>query len=315
MKSILLLGIIILLLAEARATSISANITICDTNLFCSITPENITLLSNTTNVTLAFNIMQGSFPISSISVYWDGGGFNSLPANTINASVTHSITGTESSSTTTTIDPTTSTSSTSSTSITTSPVGVVESSGGSVGASGTGGGSFKPTVLPYGYGVEILNLTDYDTQTVYLGNSTFTIQINFITPNSTGITINNQSHTLSLNATEGLPDGYGVEAISISYLLIIHTEVMNLLLWKQPSGTTISSSTSIASSSTAITTASSTSTIAYPQPTASSTPKALIIIVAIFLITATYCIFCYKKVHKLPFHKSEKGYARHLKE
>jgi len=125
---------------------------------------------------------------------------------------------------------------------------GVSQSGGGSVGGgvgggvSGGGGrGSSLPVVISYSSGVQngyqILNLTTDSSETLNMGNNgTIHVTLNYITPNSAGITANNQTFNLTANNTVALMglDGYTYYAklMNISYLPIQHT--VKLLIYGQ---------------------------------------------------------------------------------
>jgi len=106
-----------------------------------------------------------------------------------------------------------------------------------------SGGGSFLPTITLYANGnqtgYEITNFSQTKFVSVSIGDKTFTVVLNFITPTSVGVTINGQSFTLSPNTPIKLGDlnsfAYYTELTEISYVPILQTITMRV--YAQPTG------------------------------------------------------------------------------
>jgi hypothetical protein len=141
-------------------------------------------------------------------------------------------------------IQATTSTNtSTTTTVVTTVPPQIIQSSGegGSGGGGSTGtAGKHKPMVLQYingnETGYEILNFSEQDSVTVAY-NTTLTVDENFITPSSAGISINGKSISLSPNLRVKFMDtidyAYFADLTDISYQPTLH--LITVLVYRQP--------------------------------------------------------------------------------
>ncbi len=163
-------------------------------------------------------------------------------------------------------------------------------------GGGGGGGGAFKPTVVPYTNGNQtgftILNFSDYNTESLNVENVIFDIQVNYITPTSAGLTINGQSLVLTPNATVEIYNntgfGYYVELLNISYLAIMHEDVITLRINGQPvvlqaviptgtTGSTTAQQPTQATSTSTSTVSTTTTTISSTTSTSGSSSNALI--------------------------------------
>ena len=67
-------------------------------------------------------------------------------------------------------------------------------------------------------------NYTSPQQAILLIGNVSHSITLNFITPTSAGMTINDVVLTLGSGDTVTLPDGFVVRLESISYLPVLHT-------------------------------------------------------------------------------------------
>ena len=154
-------------------------------------------------------------------------------------------------------------------------------SGGGGGGGGGGSGGSFLPSTINYvngnQTGYEITNLSQLNSETLHLNNGTKIIKltINFITPTSAGITINNQSFTLKPNSPVAIVDPnnytYYTELKNISYLPIAQTII--LLVYGQPNMPTAITSTSTTQSTSTTTSIPATA----PQHTPVQQPPATV--------------------------------------
>ncbi len=128
-----------------------------------------------------------------------------------------------------------TTTSQSTSTTITTTAVSQNGGGGGGAGGASSGGGSFKPSVVSLGNGCyQIANLTSPDYVDVVLPGSSFYMRDNFISPNDTGLTIDNTSeYNLHLNSVYHIGGNseynYTISLKGISYLPIIDTVLINM--------------------------------------------------------------------------------------
>jgi hypothetical protein len=122
-----------------------------------------------------------------------------------------------------------------------------------SAGGGGGGGGSSLPSLIPYINGTVagwlITNLTVGNSETFPLSNKTTHLTVNFITPTTAGITVNNQTYTLTVNNTVSLTNTSNstdfVVLKNLSYLPILHS--IALLLYEtnaQPVFTPVSNAT-----------------------------------------------------------------------
>jgi len=141
----------------------------------------------------------------------------------------------------------------------------VIQSSGGT-GAVG-GGGSMRPTVIPYMNGTmkgyEILNFSQYNSESVIINGIIFQIEVNFITPTTAGVSVNSQSYTLSPNTPVAVLSTwnytYYIDLESIHYTPILHT--ISILMYMKPNPPLSTSTTTTTSTSTLFTTKTTTKT------------------------------------------------------
>jgi uncharacterized membrane protein SirB2 len=119
-----------------------------------------------------------------------------------------------------------------------TAPV-TTPSGGGGGGSTSAGGVAFVPTISPYTNGTEsghlITNLTVGNSETFLLSNRTTQLTVNFITPTTAGVTVNNQAYTLTLDNTTVLSNTSNstdfVVLENLNYVPIVHT--INLLFYE----------------------------------------------------------------------------------
>jgi len=154
--------------------------------------------------------------------------------STTISTSTTSAPT-TTSSSTTSTSTSASSSSTSESTSMTTTPTTASTSTiGGGGGGGGTAGGSFGGTFLPTvtrspnGECFQITNFSRYNSETVILHGTTFTIDMNFISPDQSGVSVNNVAYTLQpnepVNVTKGKGYNFYIKLTNISYIPLDHS-------------------------------------------------------------------------------------------
>lgn len=98
-------------------------------------------------------------------------------------------------------------------------------------GAAAPAGGSSLPIVNTTSNGFIITNLAQLDNVNLVFCGQIVKLTDNYITPNSTGITINSYQYTLDLNASQQLNLGKNcyVELTSVSYLPIQQTVTLQL--------------------------------------------------------------------------------------
>ncbi len=97
-------------------------------------------------------------------------------------------------------------------------------------GYGGGGGGVSKPVVSNTPNGYNVSNVAQLNTFNVTVCGVKVTVTDNFITPNSTGVTINGASYTLSANRTAQVPGtSCVVDLKKISYLPIQQTVVISI--------------------------------------------------------------------------------------
>ena len=130
---------------------------------------------------------------------------------------------------------------------------------GGGGGGAGGGGGSALPTVLPYNattvHGWKVLNFSQDNSESLKVNGHMFDITLNSISPTLVDVTVNGYAYTL--NPSQPVPltglSNYSVELVSISYLPIEDTAVVQLYGPNQlaKTNTTSTSSGNVVSSNT----------------------------------------------------------------
>jgi len=131
--------------------------------------------------------------------------------------------------------------------------------------------------VVPYStqtqLGYHIINITTYGTDTVAIGDNEFTFKQNFITPNESGLTVNNHSYTLYVGQPIQLIDVNNSYAllVQVNYIPIEHTVDYNIYENNTPPSTTTTSTSSTTSTSTSILPPVPTTTLNYTTTTNSS--------------------------------------------
>ena len=149
-------------------------------------------------------------------------------------------------------------------------------------GGGGGGGGTFRPTVLPYSNGNqtgwEIINLTNFETQSVTINGKTFTTVVNFVTPTSSGVTLNGNGYAFQLGSIYELNNSAGhtyyAEITSITFLDIVGADVMTLLIWEQPNGPFIIPPQQTANTITSTTTVPTTTVPSTTVPPTTTVPQ-----------------------------------------
>ncbi len=136
----------------------------------------------------------------------------------------------------------------------------------------GTVGGSSGPTVMKFtnstATGYYVYNITTDNSENLVFNGTTMKLSQNFITPNTTGITVDGKSYTLKSGETLQISNGTFVSLDSIEYVPILHTANYTVYKTKatQPAANT--------TTSTATTTV-PTTTIAPPITVVPTPPKA----------------------------------------
>ncbi len=108
-------------------------------------------------------------------------------------------------------------------------------------GGSGGGGGNFVPTVSSVNGGscTQISNFSAKNQEYFKLYNTTFHVTDNFITPNSTGVTVNNANYTLLLDRSVSLGTSngfnYTIELMNLSYIPIAKTVTVDICVTNPP--------------------------------------------------------------------------------
>jgi hypothetical protein len=168
---------------------------------------------------------------------------------NSVNSSITVLPSTTTSTTTTTTVATTASSSSTTISATTTISSGAGSGNGGG----GGGGGPSKPIISKLGNGYLISNIAQLNPFNLTINGSVIKVTDNFITPVSTGVTVDlNRSIWLDLNQSI-LVDPVNkiyIELVNISYLPIEHTVTIKVF----SNSTTTTSSTTSATTTTQIT-------------------------------------------------------------
>lgn len=287
--------------STATWTLINTNLTY---PLTFTITPANLT--NGAINPIVSYSSMSGTIPANGVfpitlnvqmpssaplSTTWSGyASAETQPSGTgggqiaIGTAKLITLTSLPPTTTTTSTIGTTSTSTTSSTSSTTqsttsvNTTTIAQSSGGG-GVGGSGGGSagnsggarafltIVKSTVGYGVGYEVNNVSRDAAFNISLCGG-FRVTDNYITPNTTGITIGSQSYNLSLNYVYEVQGACTVQLLNVSYLPIIDT--VSLLFANSTHSTTISTISSTSSSSTTSSTATSSTLI--PISTLSTT-------------------------------------------
>jgi hypothetical protein len=122
-------------------------------------------------------------------------------------------------------------------------PTGSGGGGGGGGGGSGGGGGggNFVPTVSSVNGGscTQISNFSAKNQEYFKLYNTTFHVTDNFITPNSTGVTVNNANYTLLLDRSVSLGTSngfnYTIELMNLSYIPIAKTVTVDICVTNPP--------------------------------------------------------------------------------
>jgi hypothetical protein len=114
------------------------------------------------------------------------------------------------------------------------------------------GGSSGLPAVIHSGSCYEISNLTQYGSETVTLNGTAFAIRVNFITPTTAGVTVNNNTYSLSPNQLQSILHttgyNYTIEMTSLSYIPIKDT--INLTICSSTANPHAYSNTTVLTSS-----------------------------------------------------------------
>jgi hypothetical protein len=183
---------------------------------------------------------------------------------------------------------------------------GIINSGGEGGGGGGGGGGSKGPTITRINTTTEdgwmVSNYTNPESVTLTIGNTTFTITLNFITLSDAGVTINGVGGTLPAESLSTLPGGYYITLDNISYLPILHS--ISLTLYQVPlaistatSSSSSTSSTTSASSSTASTTQTTITLVqATNQSKSGSAPPEVLIeneLLVCFIIAVAFLLAC----------------------
>lgn len=108
--------------------------------------------------------------------------------------------------------------------------------------------------------GYHLYNQTEYDTHTINVNGNNITITVNFITPTTAGISINNVPYTFSVGQLVTINDPIYVDLVSLSYIPIEHTIDLDVFVLAPP-----------APNATTQTTTSTTSTTTVAQTTAAT--------------------------------------------
>lgn len=87
-----------------------------------------------------------------------------------------------------------------------------------------SGGGSSQPEIISSGSCILIGNVAPLNTFNFKFGNESFKATDNFITPNTTGATLNGKSYTFEVAKPENISNGVYMVLTGISYLPIQHT-------------------------------------------------------------------------------------------
>ncbi len=142
----------------------------------------------------------------------------------------------------------------------------------GTASGSGTAGGSTGPTVVPFtasnATGYYVYNITTDNSENLVFNGTTIRFLQNFITPNTTGITVDGNSYTLKSGETIRISNDTFVVLDSIEYVPILHTA--NYTVYKTKAAQPAANTTT----STATTTV-PTTTIAPPITVVPTPPKA----------------------------------------
>lgn len=125
---------------------------------------------------------------------------------------------------------------------------GSVIGGGASGGGGGPGGGStFVPTVQRTNSScITIYNFSRDNEENFTIGNSSFQIVENFISPSAAGVSLNGNTYLLNPNQTVNASDGYYLDLENVSYLPIEHTITVDLcylppqLSTNEPPSTTV---------------------------------------------------------------------------
>ena len=155
------------------------------------------------------------------IGAYEYEGGVTTISTTTLTTST---------SSTATSSTPTSTTSSTP-TSISSGGGGGGAGGGGGGAGGGGGGGTQKPIITNVTNGYLATNIAQLNTFDIVLGNYTYHVLVNYITPNYIGITLNGEGYALSPNETVLLNTSnhvdYNISLINISYIPILHAAAL----------------------------------------------------------------------------------------
>ena len=145
---------------------------------------------------------------------------------------------------------------------------------GGGTGVSsngaGTPEGSSGPTVVPFKTsnetGYNIYNISNDNSEHLLVDGAAYLLTQNFITPNTTGITIDNVSYLLKVGETLALLGKANVfiHLVALSYIPVLHT--VNYTLFAVPGN-----STPVNTTSTTTTTVATTTTIKAAPPASST--------------------------------------------
>ena len=105
---------------------------------------------------------------------------------------------------------------------------------GGSSGGGGSGGGgNFAPSITRLfnasDEGWKITNMTQDNSELVGLNGSLIKITVNFISPDSAGITVGNNAYTLNTNQYIDIGNGRYIRLSELSYTPILHTVQLNV--------------------------------------------------------------------------------------
>jgi hypothetical protein len=167
--------------------------------------------------------------------------------------------------------------------------------SGGGGGSSG-GGSAFLPSVSEFGGCATISNFSTKNEETILLGNATFNVTDNFITPNSTGVTVNNALYTLLIDKKSSLQNRtYTIELLNLSYLPILKSVEIELCASLRPAPVQQPSPATTTSTSTT-TTITTTIKSSVPQEiTAQKPPNQTVPIAMVFLLATAAGFIIYR--------------------
>lgn len=136
--------------------------------------------------------------------------------------------------------------------------------------SNGTGSAAYANATPTFCYGIE--NLTQYALINFSLNGTKFGIRVNFITPNTTGVTVNNWTSTLQLGRMQFVENTsnevYLTELYNVSYIPIGHTVVLKFCSAPVPTSTTSATTSASTSSTTTALATTLQSTIIPPPPT-----------------------------------------------